>query len=137
MFSMKGGYDGMLTESDIEFMRASQEEIYVLRERPVDLIYFKETHDPITGELIGRQEVSREVIAVVTEISSGTDRSMESGVIYEQGDIKIDVKLDHVADIEKRIVRASYDGENYEIISSDRKGIGIRNRVEIIGRVIA
>lgn len=127
----------MLTESDIDFMHASQDEILTHRERPVDVIYFEETRDPITGEIIGKQEQIREVSAVVTEISSGDERTMVGGVIVEQGDIKVDIKIELIEDIAKKLTRINYDGNDYEILASDKKGIGRRNRYEIVGRLIA
>ena len=127
----------MLTESDIEFMHASRDEMLTHRERFIDVIYFEETRDPITGEIVGKQEQIREVNAVVTEISSGDERTMVGGVIVEQGDIKVDIKIELIEDIAKKLTRIKYDGEDYEILASDKKGIGRRNRYEIVGRLIA
>jgi len=36
-----------------------------------------------------------------------------------------------------KIERAKYAGKTYELLGSDKKGIGKRNRYELIGRVIA
>ena len=127
----------MLNESDIDLIHAWGDEIYTLRERLVNVIYVEETRDPITGEIIGKQEQIREVNAVVTEISSGDERTMVGGVIVEQGDIKVDIKIELIEDIAKKLTRIKYDGEDYEILASDKKGIGRRNRHEIVGRLIA
>lgn len=130
----------MLSESDIEFMSEAQDEIYAYRERPIDVIYFEKVYDDITGELIEEKEVTREVSAVVTELSikrADGARYIENGIEYEQGDIKVDVKIELIADIADKITRLRHDGKEYEILGDDKKGIGKRNRYEIIGRVIA
>lgn len=130
----------MLNESDIEFMRAAQDEIYAHRERLIDVIYFEKVYDDITGELIDEKEEPREVKAVVTELSikkANGARYIENGIEYEQGDIKVDIKIELIADIADKITRLRHDGKEYEILGDDKKGIGKRNRYEIIGRVIA
>lgn len=127
----------MLNEQDIDFMRASLDEIYTNRERILSVIYVGKQYDPITGVPIGEGEVLREVNAVVTEISSGVERSLEGGVKFEEGDIKVDVKIELIEDIADVIERMEYDGDTYEILSIDKKGIGRRNRYEIVGRVVA
>src|SRR5690625_5735954 len=94
---MKGGYDGLINEGDIDFMRDSLDDIYTHRERPVTVKYFEIEYDPLTGVEIGKTESTREVSAVVTELSKGERANMreyESGVYIEQGDIKADIKID-------------------------------------------
>lgn len=130
----------MLSESDIEFMRESQDEMYALRQRPISVIYLEVIKDEFTGEIISEKEVTREVQAVITEItirSKDGARYIENGIEYEQGDIKIDVKLDYIDGISDKLVRAEFDGKKYELLGGDRKGIGKRNRIEYVGRVIA
>jgi len=60
----------MINEQDIELMHEWQDEIYSHRERPVTVIYVDKAYDPITGVPIGETEQTRELTAVVTEISS-------------------------------------------------------------------
>jgi len=127
----------MLNEMDIELIREWQDEIYTLRERPVSVIYLDKLVDPVTGVTIGESEQTREVTAVVTEFTSSNDRSMEGGIIYEEGDIKVDVKIEYVEDIADKITKLSYSDKDYEIVSLPRKGIGQRNRYELHGRVMA
>src|SRR5690625_3979048 len=138
---MKGGYDGVINESDIDFMHESLDETKAHRERPVTVIYLEVEVDPVSGVELGETEETREVSAVVTEISSASganpDRSYEGGIAYIEGDIKVDVKIERIEDIARKIERMAYDGDNYEILAIDKKGIGRRNRYEIIGRVIA
>ena len=127
----------MLNENDIEYMRQSQDEIYVLRQRPISIIYVNKTYDDITGEFIGETETERDVNAVITEISTRSkdgSRRLINGVEVEQGDLKIDIKIELIDDIKDVITRAEFDEKKYELLGGDRKGIGVRNRVEYIGR---
>lgn len=124
----------MLTQEDITYMKDAQDEIYELRQRPITFIFLDKQFDPITNLPIGESEQSREVQAVITEIRS--TRSMEGGIEYEQGDIKIDVKIELIEDIADKITRAEFDGKTYELLGGDRKGIGKRNRYEYLGREI-
>lgn len=126
----------MISERDIEFMNASLDEIYTNRVRDVTVIYVDKAYDPITGVPIGETEQTREVTAVVTEISSSSDRNMVDGIIYEEGDIKVDVKIELIEDIADKITQMEYADEDYEIVAKPRKGIGRRNRYELHGRVV-
>ena len=127
----------MLHEPDLTYMKDSQDEIYELRKRPITLFYNTIERDPITGTIIGEGPRTRQTSAVVTELSSmAPDKSMEDGIIYDEADIKIDIKIEDIADILNDITRVSYYEQDYEILSTDRKGIGIRNRAEMLGRAI-
>lgn len=126
----------MLNAQDIDLMHDWQDEIYTLRERPVTVIYIDKAYDPITGVPIGETEQTRGIPAVVTEISSSSDRNMADGIIYEEGDIKVDVKIGLIKDIADKITQLRYSGKDYEIVAKPRKGIGRRNRYELHGRVI-
>lgn len=130
----------MLNEIDIEFMRESQDEIYGMRERPISLIYLDKLYDDFSGQLIGEEEVTLETSAVITEVSIRSkdgSRYVENGVEYEQGDIKVDVKIDAIRGLTDRLIRAEFNDKEYELLGGDAKGIGLRNRVEYIGREIA
>lgn len=128
----------MLNAGDIEFMRDSLDEIYTKRTRPISVIYLEKEYDPINGLPIGESEKTREVDAVVTEISSTVpERSLEGGIKYIEGDVKFDVKIELIDDVIVDIERIEYDDEAHEITAVDKKGIGVRNRYEIIGRLIA
>lgn len=130
----------MLNVNDLDFITEAQDEIYELRQRPISVIYLEKVYDDFTGELIEESEVARTVSAVITEISIRSkdgSRYVQDGIEYEQGDIKIDVKLEYVNDILDKLVRAEFDGDKYELLGGDKKGIGTRNRIEYIGRVIA
>lgn len=129
----------MLTNDDITTMKDAQDEIYTLRSHPITFIYIEKQFDPINGTPIGESEKEREVDAVVTEMSikkANGSRFYDNGIEYEQGDIKIDVKIDLIRDIADKITRAEFDGKKYELLGADKKGIGERNRYEILGREI-
>src|SRR5690625_146669 len=129
----------MLNANDIEFMKQSLDDIYTLRTRPVTLIYTDLLIDEDSGLEIGETEQAIEVEAVVTEISlrkGDGSRYFAGGIEYEKGDIKIDVKLDYLDGKERKLSRAEYGGREYELIANEKKGIGVRNRIEYLGREI-
>ena len=126
----------MLSEKDLEFMRDSQSEIYELRERPITVFYTEVERDEITGEPIGEKEFDLKVSAIVTE-NSGEVRSVSEGTLFEAGDAKFDIKIEQLKGIAVLVERIEYDGKKYEILGDNKKGIGIRNRIEFIGRVIS
>lgn len=129
----------MLNEGDIEFMRISQDEIYTLRQRPITVIYVEKEYDDFTGEVISEKDVPRKTSAVITDMSNRSvngERYVVNGIEYEAGDAKFDVKKDEIADIIDKVTQVIYDDKTYEILGDDKKGIGVRNRYEIIGRVI-
>jgi len=128
----------MLNAGDIEFMDDSLDEIYTHRTRTINVIYLEKQFDLINGMPIGEQEVPREVDAVVTEISSMIpERTIEGGIKYIEGDVKFDVKIELIDDIIRKIERIEYDDDDFEITAIDKKGIGRRNRYEIVGRLMA
>lgn len=127
----------MITNGDIDFMADSLDDIYINRTHPIILTYESVQFDDLTGLVIGKQDVPINTRAVVTELSSGDDRYMAGGIEYERGDVKIDVKLEGLNGAELLIDRATFDDVDYRIISDDKKGIGRRNRIEYIGRVIS
>src|SRR5690625_4214011 len=131
----------MLSESDIDFIHESLDEIKAHRERSVTVIYLNVEIDPVSGVELGETEKPREISAVVTEISSASganpERTYVGGIANIEGEIKVDVKIERIEDIARKIERMEYDGDNYEILAIDKKGIGRRNRYEIIGRLIA
>ncbi len=127
----------MLSEKDIDYMKEAKDEMYELRKRPIKLIYKREERDPITGVIIGESKDSIDAKAVITEISSALpDKTIEGGVMYDEPDIKIDIKYYEVAGMVDGLVNAEYLGRDYEITAIDRKGIGERDRFEILGRAI-
>src|SRR5690625_1158894 len=130
----------MLNESDIDFIRESRTEILSHRTYAVEFTYTETVYDMV-GTPIGKQTKSRAVEAIVTEISSASganaERTIEGGVVFDEGDIKVDVSINLIEDIADIVDKLSHDGKEYEITAIDKKGIGERNRYEIIGRELA
>lgn len=127
----------MLTDADIALIKATRDEVTANRKRPVTLTYEVEgATDPWTGDPIGGGTETREVQAVVTELSSQAvaDRVLIAGAEANIGDIWFSVDIDLVADIFDAVTDVSHDGRDYTIIAQDKKGIGVRNRIEFLGR---
>jgi hypothetical protein len=127
----------MLTPEDIEFMRQTRVEIVSNRQSNINIVYEDgAVIDPITGEPLGGGITRRPALAVVTEVSSqAADRYLVNGIEVEKGDIRFSVAIEDVADIYDKLTTVEYDGKTYEIIAKDKKGIGVRNRVEVVGRL--
>lgn len=132
----------MLTKQDIEMIRSTREEITRNRQTLITIAYEGAgTVDDITGEVIGGMEERRDVMSVVTEIStvadSGIERLIVGGVAVEKGDVWLSIDFALIADIADKIDKLRYDGVWYAVMASDKKGIGAINRVEVLGRVIS
>lgn len=128
----------MLTPEDIEFMKKTRKEIISHREHPVTLFYVLDGEtDPVTGEPIGGGHGEIYTNAVVTEIASQSqvDRYLSNGIEVEKGDIWFSVFINDVIDVYDSLTKVRYADKLYEIISKDKKGIGERNRVEMVGRL--
>lgn len=130
----------MINEADIEFMRNTRKEVVAGRQTLITIAYTGAgTVDDITGEVIGGQSVKRDVMSVVTEISSsvgtGFERLIVNGVAVEKGDVWLSIDFALVADIAEIIESIRYDGRWYSVMASDKKGIGAINRIEVLGRV--
>lgn len=127
----------MITDADIAFMREASSEIKRGRRREVTVSYKTGVYDDISGELTDEITVERNVLSVVTEISGergGNDRYVGNGIDYEKGDIQLAIEIELIADIAEEITYVSHDGITYVILSIDKKGIGERNRYELIAR---
>lgn len=130
----------MINEADIEFMRNTRKEVVAGRQTLITIAYTGAgTVDDITGEVIGGNPVERDVMSVVTEISSAASTSFErlvvNGVAVEKGDVWLSIAFELIADIAEIIESLRYDGRWYTVMASDKKGIGARNRIEVLGRV--
>lgn len=128
----------MLTDFDIAWMKATRAELVANRTSKINVKYSDVTErDPFTGEPAGETEVTRQVDAVVTEISTGVDRDLAGGIEVQTGDLNVSISIDLIADIADNITAILYDGKDYEILAIDKKGIGVDNRYEIIARLIS
>lgn len=132
----------MLNDADIEFMKATRKEIVNGRQTLITIAYEGAgTVDEITGEVTGGETVTRDVMSVVTEISSAAganhERLLINGIAVETGDVWLSIDFELIADIADKIDKLRYDGVWYAVMASDKKGIGAINRVEVIGRVIS
>lgn len=130
----------MLTNQDIEFMKESRKEMVGNRQTQIIIEYPGEVeYDELSGEVIGGEPLTREVMSVVTEIASASnrffDRVLSNGIVVEQGDLWLSIAYELIEDIYVKLDRMYYDGEWYVIMSSDKKGIGTINRVEVLARV--
>jgi hypothetical protein len=125
----------VLTEHDIEFIKANRRELIANRTLKI-IVKYKDVNerDPFTGEPVGDPESTREVDAVVTEVSAGVDREYIGGVEVLSGDLRISVAIELIADIADKLVALEHDGKEYEILAYDKKGIGERNRYELLAR---
>lgn len=132
----------MLTKQDIEMIRSTRAEVTNNRQTLITIAYEGAgTVDDITGEVIGGMEERRDVMSVVTEIStvadSGIERLIVGGVAVEKGDVWLSVDFALIADIADKIDKLRYDGVWYAVMASDKKGLGVINRVEVLGRVLS
>ena len=130
----------MLNDADIAWMKETRKEVVKGRETLITLDYTSAgTKDEFTDEVIPGEPATRDVMSVVTEISStagtGSERVLISGIAFEKGDVWLSIDFDLVADIHTFITRLRYDGQWYTVLASDKKGIGAINRVEILGRL--
>ena len=126
----------MLTEEDIEFIKANRSEILANRTEPVTLVHLVPGEkDPWTGESTGDTE-SPEIVEVVwkeySTVANG-DRDVIGGVELMQNDIKVSIpSTATLVDVE-RIIR---QGVAYELIAIDEKGLGDPNRYECVARQV-
>ena len=88
----------MLTQEDIEFIRATRREVVAGRERLITVTYEgKPDRDPFTNEPIqGTGGGTRNVNAVVTEVSSlsKAERILVGGIEAVVGDLWFSVDID-------------------------------------------
>lgn len=130
----------MINEADIAWFKENRKEVVAGRQTLITIAYTGAgIVDDITDEVIGGESVERDVMSVVTEISSaastGFERVLIGGIAVEKGDVWLSIAFELVADIAEIIESLRYDGRWYTVMASDKKGIGARNRIEVLGRV--
>lgn len=127
----------MLTDADIALIGATRKEMTHNRQTLITIAYEGAgTVDDITGEVIGGKDEKRDVMSVVTEISTGDERIIVGGVEVEKGDIWLSIDFELVADIADKLDKVRYDGVWHAVMASDKKGLGAINRIEVLGRVL-
>lgn len=127
----------MLTDADIALIGATRKEMTHNRQTLITIAYEGAgTVDDITGEVIGGKDEKRDVMSVVTEISTGDERTIVGGVVVEKGDIWLSIDFEVIADIADKLDKVRYDGVWYAVMASDKKGLGAINRIEVLGRVL-
>lgn len=120
-------------------MTDSRDLMYAGREFDISLIHYVVLFDELTGQELSKERVVVEVPAVVTEISNKggkSERGMSDGIVYESGDAKFDIRVSEFSGDISGITSVLYNNEEFEILGTERKGIGKINRFEIVGRVI-
>lgn len=130
----------MLNDADIAWMKETRKEVVSNRQTLITIAYTGAgVVDEFTGEVTGGATIERDVMSVVTEISStagtGSERVLISGIAFEKGDVWLSIDFDLVADIATFITRLQYDGQWYTVLAADKKGIGAINRIEVLGRL--
>ncbi|MGH1326213.1 hypothetical protein [Bacillus pretiosus] len=119
----------MLTEKDIEQIRANRELIEENRREPI-ILWRKgmgET-DPITGEEIHGED-TQEAVQVVWKRFTLEDKAKFSGTDVKEGEalvtFRLDIDLDNVKFLERKGIR-------YVIDLTDERGLGGINRREVV-----
>lgn len=123
----------MLTQSDIEWIKANRAEVTECRTEPVTLVREVVGEvDPYTGE--STSGTSTEMVQAVwkeySTVANG-DRSVVNGVEIRQDDVQ--VSFDSSVDL-ANVVFVQRDGVNFTIITIDEKGLGAVNRLECVVR---
>lgn len=128
----------MLSQSDIDFIKGTRKEITQNRTMNITLIGEVETgENPITKEPIV-EEVTENIDAVVTEITSAVnlDRDLINGVEVEEGDLWVDVDLDDLTALTSKDIKSlRYLDDDYTVMATDLVGLGELNRVTMVGRL--
>lgn len=128
----------MLNEKDLMYMKNTHKEIYKHRTKEDVKVVYEDTtgKEDAFGRLV-KETLVLEAEAVVTHMTNFTniDRTTYYGYIFENGDIKFDIDEEFVPislDLPKYI---EYKGNKYIVNYGKPKGIGIRNRMEFVGRI--
>lgn len=123
----------MLSPDDIELIKETHKEIEVNRKEPVTL--YREIvvgYDPYTKEPI-IQETTEDLEAVVSGFYGmvGGERMIVNGIEIKEGDIKmsLDIEIDLSG-----VKKVEIDGLTYTVYSVRPRGLGKRNRYEVILR---
>lgn len=144
----------MLTDKDLKNIVMWRNELIQNRTVPIYLnVVAESTKHPLTGEKTPGEEQSFEVDSVVTERSSRTDnernlrnRDEDMATLDMEGDLWFSVTMEQLTAIKRQlgidtdpklfdlIKTVEYDGEEYAVVGTDKKGIGIHNRCEFLAK---
>lgn len=125
----------MLTQGDIDLMKANRKELEQLRTTPVTL-----TRRTVTGENpYTKEPIFTEAIETVNAIVEGFtgevggEQLIVNGVVIQEGDVNvtfdISVNLNGITQLE-------HDGVAYVLFSVQERGIGTPNRYECVARKV-
>lgn len=130
----------MITSDDINFMQSAREDAMTGRRHGIVLKSLSQIGTDVYTKQPKYITESHSSEGIVTEISgtSGVaiERKMENGVVIIDGDITISVRLDKIPLPSDEYKTVEYNNSEYMILAADLKGIGERNRVEFLGRVV-
>ncbi|HAM2077737.1 TPA: hypothetical protein U0X07_002643 [Listeria monocytogenes] len=122
----------MITNDDINFMQSAREEMLAGRKFEVELlIEATNAVDPDTGEPLESQETSKLVSAHVTE-NAGKQVEINDGILTKSADIKVDISIEDWTPV----AFFNYAQKKYRVLGTPQKGIGQRNRVEVLGELV-
>ncbi|MBF2623700.1 hypothetical protein IBB47_02090 [Listeria seeligeri] len=122
----------MITNDDFNFMQSAREEMLAGRKFEVELlIETPNSVDPDTGEPLDPQTDSKLVSAHVTE-NAGKQVEINDGNLSKSADIKVDISIEEWTPV----TFFNYAQKKYKVIGTPQKGIGQRNRVEVLGELV-
>lgn len=123
----------MLSQSDIEFIKANRTELMQNRTVTITLIRESTTeYDEYTGEPIVA-ETSEMVDVIWKEVSTiaNGERDVVNGVALQTGDVQVTFGADTDLSEIKHVMK---DDVTYVIVTTDEKGLGAVNRRKCIVR---
>lgn len=124
----------MLTDADITMMYETRAEITAKRTRSVSYNYEVGVEDEFTGELIDTTEEQRAIMSVVTEITSNPTKELVGGALAQVGDLQISAPIVDIEDIIDKVTTIVHEDVRYYLVGYGQKGIGRRNRYEMLAR---
>lgn len=130
----------MLTKADVEWIKNNRKETTHNRTFPITLEgEVKVGEHPVTREPIV-EEVTEEVDALVTEITSAfkMDVSVVAGVEVEKGDLWVVIDLSEFETLTPSAIRRiKYFDDDFRVLAADREGLGEHNRLTVVARLIS
>ncbi len=126
----------MITDADKAFMKAARQDM--LSGRTFEVVLMPSEimgYDPDTNEPIPIPQEPKSVQAHVTE-SAGygavNELELNNGIIQKTYDIKCDIAIEDWIECEQ----LTYEDNLYKVVGAPKKGIGVRNRIEIYGELV-